>query len=67
MYQHKQKMFLEKLYIYRLYSLGRQNLIKHPSRAPAKPVPRITYLWIKLSLTRKDYIKNTRNGGIWRW
>ena len=24
-------------------------------------------LWIKVSLSRKDYVKNTRNGGRWRW
>jgi hypothetical protein len=52
---------------FRLYSLGWQNLTIHPSRVPAKPAWSTTYLWIKLYRTRKDYIKNTGNGGRWRW
>jgi hypothetical protein len=34
---------------------------------PAKPVLRTTFLWIKLYLSRKGYVKNTSNGGKWRW
>jgi hypothetical protein len=60
-------MFLEKLYLYRLYYLGWQNLIIHPSRVPTKLVPSTFYLLIKLSLAGKNYIKKTQemagNGG----
>jgi hypothetical protein len=65
MYQHTQKMRLEKDYPYTLSSW--RNPIQHPSHVPAKPVPTDTYLWIKVSLSRKDYVKNTSNGRRWRW
>ncbi len=50
-----------------VHDLLTADLIKHPSRVPAKPVPTTTYLWIKVSLARKDYVKNINNGGRWRW
>jgi hypothetical protein len=50
-------------FCYRYSTLYVGRIPKHPiPPLPAKPVLQTTCQWIKLSLTRKDYVKNTRNG-----
>jgi hypothetical protein len=56
------KCYKEKDYLY-IFSVT-VNSIKHPKQATGKtPFPRSNYLWIKFSLARRDYIKDTSKGG----